>query len=91
MPKACAKAVQTVGKVCWSVVGVRPQNLWEQVVWHKNTAENPQFLPELSNVFAHRNPQAKSLVSYLLSLGFSPLSTQPITITTNLKTKKGNN
>lgn len=91
MLKACAKAVQTVGKACWQTVGVRPQSLRISMVSPRNYSENTLFVPELSHVYAQTNPQLKSMFSYLLTNHFSTLSTQPITTTTNLKTKKGNN
>lgn len=91
MLKACAKAVQIVGKACWRTVGVRPQSLWVRHQDRANSADKPVFMPVLSDVFAHRNPQTNNPLLYLFRQGFSPLSTQPITTTTNLKTKKGNN
>lgn len=88
MLSACVKVVQTVGKARWNAVGVYPQRLWISLNIHQDSAENPPFLPVLSDVFAHRNPQSKSSIFYLLHPWLSTLSTQPITITTNLKIKE---
>lgn len=91
MHNTCAKIVQTVGKTCWCLVGACPQSIRILFTSLTYSAENRLLLPGLSGFFTHRNPHATRPFSYLFQQWFSPLSTQPITTTTNLKTKKGNN
>lgn len=91
MLSACAKAVQTVGKACWNSVNVLPQSVWIAPTNALDHAENHKFLPVFSVYYTQRNPQSRSPIFNLLRPWLSTLSTQPITTTANLKTKKGNN
>lgn len=85
---AWGKAVNYVGFARRKNVDERPQlGVYATTRPHQHVY-NHSFVPDLTDLFPQRFPQAKMTKLYLLTGLFSPLSTLPITTTTNLKSKE---
>lgn len=85
---AWGKIVQYMGFARRKSVDARPQ-LGVYTTTHPHLhVYNHSFVPDLTDLFPQRFPQAKITQLHLLIGLFSPLSTLPITTTTNLKSKE---
>lgn len=81
----CGKIVNSMGIHRQKVVDERPQNDQSVMMQPSQAVYNHNFVPVLTSHFPHFYPQAFMTNFYLLMSSFSPLSTLPITTTTNLK------
>ena len=85
VPAAWGKLVNSVWVCLEKLVDERPQNGAYALTGTFTAVYNHRFMPVLTPLFPRFYPQAKSTDSSLLRSQFSPLSTAPITTTTNLK------
>jgi len=85
---AWGKAVKYVGVARRKDVDGRPQMRVYTATEPRQHVYNHSFVPDLTDLFPQRFPQAKMTKLHLLIGTFSPLSTLPITTTTNLKSKE---
>lgn len=88
MYKTCVQLVNELWTGGRQTVDGHPQNMVGNNMNIAKTVQNHIFLPHPSDRFPHTFPHACGNIITLLISSFSPLSTQPITITTNLKNKE---
>ena len=85
---AWGKVVNFVGSQRRKNVDGRPQMSVYTTTRPRQHVYNHSFVPDLTNLFPQFFPQAIYTQLHLLISLFSPLSTLPITTTTNLKSKE---
>lgn len=85
MGKTWGKAAHYVRMRSSRIVDSCPQITKKTTTRTIKTVHNVTFPPTYPDIFPSFFPQAKSSKMTLLINRFSPLSTSPITITTNLK------
>lgn len=85
---AWGKIVNYLGFACLKNVDVRPQVAQNSMNTAMTYVYNHSVVPVFTNLFPQFYPQAKRTQLHLLIGLFSPLSTIPITTTTNLKSKE---
>lgn len=88
MSNAWGKVANNMRVVGLFSVDVHPHIYIHPTIWLYKSVYNYLFLPTLPAFFTRRFPQDFLPILPLLSSFFSPLSTLPITITTNLKFKE---
>ena len=88
VPFACGKIVNSMWDVRLKSVDEYPQNSEFTYVSDTQSVYNPTFMPYLPSYFPHFYPQAFLVKLSPLMSTFSPLSTPPIIITTNLKNQE---
>ena len=85
MLSACGKIVNSLGAARRKSVDVYPQNAGSTMNHVQSTVYNYHLLPVFPARFPHFYPQVVLVKIPPLNILFSPLSTVPITTTTNLK------
>ena len=88
MHNTCGKDVNSVWDGRRKSVEARPQVVVSNIIRTMTAVYNHSFVPVLTSLFPHGYPQVFSIKSHPLLYMFSPLSTLPITITTNLKNQE---
>jgi hypothetical protein len=86
--KAWGKFVNNLGAACWNYVVVHPHSTSLNALTGRGGVNKSPVLPTKTPSFTHASPQRFSWNLPPLSIVFSPLSTEPITTTTNLKSKE---
>lgn len=88
MVSVCGKAVNSVWDARLKAVDVYPHSVGFTMNHDLQAVYNHNLMPVLTSRFPHFYPQVILAKTTLLARLFSPLSTLPITIATNLKNQE---